>query len=181
MKEYTAIDLIDKNLSEIVALMGADYQLGSINILGKVFTIADVSDSALMVYNETTMSGIALEVPYSIKQEIESGVNVREKIQRGDYDYNSIVVYDNRKLNDTISANMTYTDLTQELGDFDCKGAGGERNYFYNTEINNAKVYYYFDFYSIADFYQYTQNGIIPSVNMRTLNPKISRIEVIKK
>lgn len=180
-KEYTAFDLIDKNLSEFVALMGSDYQVGSINILGRPFTIPDGSDSALMVYNETTMPGIAMEVPYSIKQEIGSGVNVRDKIQRGDYDYNSIVVYNNGKLNDTISANMTYTDLTPELGDFDCKGAGGERNYFFISETNNAKVYYYFDFYSIADFYQYTQNGIIPSANMRILNPKISRIEVIKK
>ena len=61
MKEYTAIDLVNKNLSEIVALMGADYQFGSINILEKLFTIADGSDSALMVYNETTMLGIAIE------------------------------------------------------------------------------------------------------------------------
>ena len=174
--EYTALNLIDKSLSEIVELMGNDYQLNK-----QQFSTAFGSDPVLMIYNEATMPGLAVCPSYSsgIYQDIENGVNAREKIQQGSYTYDGIAVYGSGKLNENISADMTYNDLATEIGDFDTQGVGQE-TLVYTTEMDGYKVSYYFSTYEYSGLSDRIKNGKITSADMKAVNPKINSIAIFK-
>lgn len=173
---FTGINIIKKSLSEITELMGNDYQLNK-----QQFSTAFGSKPVLMIYNEATMPGLAVCPSYSsgIYQDIENGVNVREKIQQGSYTYDGIAVYGSGKLNENISADMTYNDLATEIGDFDTQGVGQE-TLVYTTEMDGYKVSYYFSTYEYSGLSDRIKNGKITSADMKTVNPKINSIAIFK-
>lgn len=170
-QNITAMDLIDKSLAEIVGLMGDDY-----NLERKDFSPAfGTGGGTLMIYNENTMHGLAVCPSYSsgIYKDIENGVNVREKIHEGAYYYDGIAIVGNGKLNDNISADMTYNELAAVIGDFEPGPAAQSLRYV--TEINGYSVSFWF----AADLK--LKNGKVPSADMKSANPKLESIAVHKE
>lgn len=175
-QNITAMDLIDKSLAEIVELMGNDYQLNK-----QQFSTAFGSDPVLMIYNETTMPGLAVCPSYSsgIYKDIENGVNAREKIQQGNYTYDGIAVYGSGKLSETISANMTYNQIAEQIGEFDCRGVAQE-TLVYSTEINDSRVSFFFTSYDNPDLSARIKNNIVSSADMKAVNPELKSIAIHK-
>ena len=174
VKHYTAMDLINKDLSEIVGLMGDDY-----NLERKDFSPAfGTGGGTYMIYNENTMPGLAVCPSYSsgIYKDIENGVNVREKIHEGAYFYDGIAIVGNGKLNDKISADMTYNELATEIGDFDAYGAA--QTIAYSTKIDGNRVSFAFD--TSTGITKYYKNGKVSSTDMKTVNPTLSSIAVYR-
>lgn len=173
---YTAMDLIDMDLSEIVGIMGNDYQLNK-----QRFSTAFGSDPVLMIYHETTLPGLAVCPSYSsgIYQHIKDGLDVREKIQQGDYAYDGIAVYGSGKLNDKISADMTYSEVAAEIGDFDTQGVA-QGTLVYSTQIDGKRVSFFFAAYENKSLEQRVQNNKVTAADMKEVDPKLASIAVFK-
>lgn len=177
-KEYTAMDLIKMDLSEIIKLMGDDYKLER-----KTLSVGFGSDgNTLMVFNESTLPGLAVCPSYSsgIYEDVENNNNVREKIRQGSYDYQGIAVYDKGKLNDKISADMTYNELAKEIGEFNTEGVAQE-TLAYTTKTDGYRVSYYFSTYDYSELGSRIDNGTVSSSDMKDINPKLKSIAVFKE
>ena len=87
---YTAMELVGKNLSEIIELTGDDFYLDKKDML-----TAFGSDPVWMIYNDNTMPGIGIYLEYSSEtyHDLENGVDIREKIKSGYYEIHGFVVY----------------------------------------------------------------------------------------
>ena len=174
INQYTALGLIDKPLSEIAELMGNDYTLERKDFSPGFGT----GDGSITIRKESLMRGLAFYPSYEsgIYQDYDNGVNVRDKIRQGSYEYKGIAVYGNGKLNDRISANMTYLELAEEIGEFGTQGAA--QALVYSTEINGYTVSFYF---SVNDMLNNrVKNGKVSSADMRAVNPQISSIAVFR-
>lgn len=71
---------------------------------------------------------------------------MKEKIAAGEYDkkYSYMGLFDDAKLNDRISADMRYSDLSNEIGKFDCGKINEKGEYGYETEVDGQRTYFTF-------------------------------------
>ena len=169
---YTAMDLIDKSLSEITGLMG-DYTIEKKKDYSPGF---GTGGGVIYLLNEETMPGIAVAPAYSsgIYADYKNGVDIREKIKNDSYYLDGIAVYGNGKLNENISADMTYKELAAEIGDFGTHGAA--QALCYSTEIDGYKIGFWFP--ADSGLVSRAKNGKVSSEDMKKYNPKLSSIAV---
>lgn len=169
--EYKAEDLIHKSISEIIDIMGGDFEVE----YGGDKLVYYTSPTVIM-YNDDTLPGFAFYIDEAVA-DYEKGANVKENIKKGVYkQYAFLALLDNAKLNDNINASMKYNDLITTLGEFDCGGIAGAGNYTYYTDTVGKQTIYLFQ---ADDFLLSSYNGgDIKKEWLKEHNPKLSAIIV---
>lgn len=171
IREYTAEELATKTLSEIVDILGEDFEVGFNDDKLIYYTSPSVH-----IYNYDVLPGFVFYI-YGASEDYEKGQDVKANIKSGKYDsYAFIAMLDNAKLTDEIYANMTYNELTNIIGVFDCGGLAGAGNYSYYTDKVGKQTIYMFDAdESLLNSYN---GGDIKKNWLKEHNPKLSAIIV---
>ena len=188
MKEYTAVDLIDKAPSEIIEIMGGDFECKlDYDSVGFVYS-GFGSDGILWAYNDNTLPGFAFhpesDAYYSELRNRKPNMEIdydsmKNNIKSGNYNFIGIAIKGDKKLNNQISADMTYTEIASVIGDFDihCAAQGA---FSYHTSINGKDVAFFFE--PSDELYAVARNNklVVSAEAMRQLNPKLEDIVVRK-
>lgn len=180
---YTAIDLIDKTIPEIIDMMNGEYQI-----------IKTESDIYNYIQNQSVFPGMEFYIQVS-GDDIISANNGEEihsnkleaKLESGELTLDGIQVNKSGKVSKTIQADMDYIECCKVLGDFNCIGGtsgylGGDvSSVSYDYNDNNAKVILNFNI--PEEIYKDLSLGKISCVSseqMKSYNPKLKNI-VIRK
>ena len=169
--EYKAEDLIDKSISEIIDIMGGDFEVE----YGGDKLVYYTSPTVIM-YNDDTLPGFAFYIDEAVA-DYEKGVDVKKNIKNGIYkQYAFLALLNNAKLNDNINASMKYNELTPTLGEFDCGGIAGAGNYsYYTNTVGKQTIYLFSADESLTNSYN---GGDIKKDWLKVHNPKLSAIIV---
>lgn len=178
---YTAVDLIEKNIPEIISLMNGEYQI-----------IKTENDGYIYIQNQSVLSGMEFYVQVSGDdiisanngEEIHSDT-LKAKLESGELTLDGIQVNKSGKVSETIQADMDYKSCSKVLGDFNCIGGTGgylggdvsSLSYTYND--NNAKVILNFEI--PEEIYKDLILGKISSVSaekMKSYNPKLKNVVI---
>lgn len=181
---YTAVDLIEKNIPEIISLMNGEYQI-----------IKTENDGYIYIQNQSVLSGMEFYVQVSGDdiisanngEEIHSDT-LKAKLESGELTLDGIQVNKAGKVSNTIQAGMDYKSCCKVLGDFDCIGGTGgylggstvSVSHTYNEK--NAKIILHF-FNIPSEIMHDLSLGKISSVSseqMKSYNPKLENV-VIRK
>ncbi len=180
---YTAVDLIDKSIPEIIDMMNGEYQI-----------IKTENDGYIYIQNQSVLSGMKFYVQVS-GDDIISANNGEEihsnkleaKLESGELTLDGIQVNKSGKVSKTIQTDMDYKSCSKALGDFNCIGGtggylGGDvSSVSYDYNDNNAKVILNFNI--PEEIYKDLSLGKISCVSseqMKSYNPKLKNI-VIRK
>lgn len=178
---YTAVDLIEKNIPEIISLMNGEYQI-----------IKTENDGYIYIQNQSVLSGMEFYVQVSGDdiisanngEEIHSDT-LKAKLESGELTLDGIQVNKSGKVNDSIQAHMDYKSCSKVLGNFNCIGGtggylGGDiGSISYNYNDNNAKVILNFEI--PEEIYRDLSLGKISSVSaekMKSYNPKLKNVVI---
>lgn len=178
---YTAVDLIEKNIPEIISLMNGEYQI-----------IKTENDGYIYIQNQSVLSGMEFYVQVSGDdiisanngEEIHSDT-LKAKLESGELTLDGIQVNKSGKVNDSIQADMDYQSCSKVLGNFNCIGGtggylGGDiGSISYNYNDNNAKVILNFEI--PEEIYRDLSLGKISSVSaekMKSYNPKLKNVVI---
>ncbi len=178
---YTAVDLIEKNIPEIISLMNGEYQI-----------IKTENDGYIYIQNQSVLSGMEFYVQVSGDdiisanngEEIHSDT-LKAKLESGELTLDGIQVNKSGKVNDSIQADMDYKSCSKVLGNFNCIGGtggylGGDiGSISYNYNDNNAKVILNFEI--PEEIYRDLSLGKISSVSaekMKSYNPKLKNVVI---
>ena len=173
--EYTAAELIEKDLGEIVEIMGGDFEVTNSK------SVAFGGDgSPLWIYNDSTLPGFSFcpKIGWDHSSDFSDVKNeIKTAIDNGERDYTGLIVTGSAKYNDTLSADTTYTQLAERFGDFDMMAVGAEGHYYHSDEIDGRNVNF-----CIIDsdqrIYEHSTNGKISAAALRELDPTLSEIIV---
>ena len=173
--EYTAEELINKDLGEIIEIMGGDFEITNSK------SVAFGGDgSPLWIYNDSTLPGFSFcpKIYWDHSSDFSDVKNeIKTAIDNGERDYTGLTVTGSAKYNDTLSADTTYTQLAERFGDFDMMAIGAEGHYYYSDEIDGRNVRF-----CIIDsdqrIYEHSTNGKIYAAALRELDPTLSEIIV---
>ena len=185
-QQITAFDLIDKSSSEIIEMMGGDFECKlDDDSVGFVYS-GFGSSGVLWIFNENTLPGFAFhpdEESYSyelLRSTEKDYSSVKSKIKSGNYNFIGIAIRGDKKLNDQISADMTYSEIASVVGDFDihCAAQGAFSSH---TSINRKDVAFFFE--PSDELYAAARNNklTVSADTMRQLNPKLEDIVVRKQ
>ncbi|MED9970796.1 MAG: hypothetical protein UFA98_12465 [Ruminococcus sp.] len=118
-QEYTAVELAEKSLEEIIDIMGGDYTSEMVQL-----TYAFSSSGTPYIYNYDVLPGFAFAT--------------YDKIS-----YRGISIMDGAKLNGEISSDMNYNEVANIIGDFEVN-AVGQQTLTYTTTIDGYNVTFCF-------------------------------------
>ncbi len=151
---YTAVELAGKNLNIILDLMGGEYH-SELNWFSEAFG----TDLIHYVYNNNTLPGFAFATR--------------------DNDYYGIAIFNGAKLNDKISSDMTYKQVTGVLGEMD-GGIAGSGNYASCfATVNGYRVVFCF---TVNDYIRENRTGsFVSSQTLRAANPSLHSIGLMKQ
>ena len=149
--EYTAVELAGKSLNEIIDIMGGDYEANHLQ-LSNAFS----SRGCPYIYNENKLPGFAFVA------------------QEGDTSYSGISIMNGAKLNDTISSDMTYNQIADNIGDMEGFLAGQEGNIVCRGSVEGYNVTFCF----IENNYirENKSGGQLSSALLREGNPELQSI-----
>lgn len=167
--EYTAQELAGMSLSQIVDILGPDFEIATDGEYLIYYTSPSVH-----IYNFDVLPGYIFYIdginPYF---ESESDIeNERQKIIDGEYDRVSFIgLVDDAKLDSDVSADMTYNELTQVYGDFEMPSPAGAGTVCYSED----NVVLCFNYKDIADGDPFSGNGYTVQV-LKKYNPPLEYI-----
>ena len=133
--EYYAVDLIKKTLTDIIDIIGEDYEVEfeGEHMLG-------ITSGGICIYNNSILPGFAFFIggdPAS-----DSAESIKKKISDGTINsFSSITVYGNAKYNESISADMTYLEVSKVIGSYELAPLAGSAMIRQNID-SGATVYY---------------------------------------
>lgn len=171
--EYTAEELLDKSLDEIIEIMGGDFECSR----GSSSTAFGTDNTGLVhITNNDILPGIEIYPLLPVDNYTEDLSVIKDKIKEGGMDYHRIVLTGSAKYNDSFSADMTYNDIASQFGYRDLQAVGAERSYFYGAEINGRQVS--FCFISDDELESHSERGYLSSDVLKEYNPTIHDIAV---
>lgn len=186
-KEYTALELADKSLAEIIDIMGGDF-----NVEYGVEHLIYYTSPAPCIYNDSTLPGFAFfvkpreDIDLEELSSPEGNLNdVKTDIITGKYDsFYFMGVYDNAKYDENISADMTYKEVSEVLNSYELEpliasSALRQKLCYNGMEFTDNQVQY--QFAEVQRHKKQTDNGIFdyPDIeSAKKLNPNIKGIVV---
>lgn len=179
---YTAEDLSNKSLNEIINLMGEEF---TVEYNGE--HLIYYTSGGLCIYNNETLPGFvffikpANGVEYgSISDPNTDLSGVKEDILAKDkYVLDFIALFDSAKLNNSISADMNYKDFISAYGEVETvllPGSGSPGHYIdnYNSKYIDDVIVYYESFDEA-----YSSSDTVSKHIMTGKNPSITGIVVL--
>lgn len=163
VKDYTATDLVNKSLSEIVEIMGGEYEIKG--EYGQVYIENDIIPGMRFFTSLTIKEDTHYGYPTSSEEK-----EIRNAINNGKASLAYIAIYGDAKFDKNITANMTYNELTKYIGRSDC------------CYVDN-RLYPGYDLYDDGGkqvaFFAFPQNTFgFDEEAMKNTNPKLSSIAV---
>ena len=147
--EYTAVELAEKSLDEIIDIMGGDYESETLQ-LSNAFS----SSGCSYVYNYDVFPGIAFAT--------------------GEDSYYGISIMDGAKLNNSISSDMTYDQIADVIGEMDGMFVGQGGNISCSADVDGYRVSFCF---IENDYIENNKTGgTITSDVLRAGNPNLQSI-----
>lgn len=183
---YTAEQLIDKTVPDIINIMGGDC---TVEFNGDK-TIYYTSD-ALYFYNYNAIPGFVFFIDEAFEDFQKAATEnsndyalgiVKDNLINNKYKrFKFMAVYNSAKYNAEITADMKYITISQILGDNKCQISGGVE--YVTQEITNhkAEIDKAFIYYAMDDSFwnsSYKSGETIEPRDMSSLNPKIRGIVV---
>lgn len=166
ISDYTAADLVNKPLSEIVEIMGGKYEIGG--NYGSVYLFNSDILPGMEFYTASTIKDLRhYGKPTSSEEE-----KIRAAVDNGDISLSYICLYSDSKLDDDISANMTYNELTKYLGEFDCVWDDNSLYPGYDVYNSDGEIEVFFAFPNNLS------KTDIDAKSMKAANPKLEHIVV---
>ena len=185
--EYTALELADKSLGEIIDIMGGDFE---IEYNGK--HLIYYTSGGLCIYNDETLPGFAffVEPRDDINREDLSSPegnldDVKTDILSGKYDgFYFVGVYDKAKYDDYISADMTYKEVSKVLNSYELEpliasGSLRQKLCYDGQESTDNQVQY--QYVEVQTYQKQTEYGVVTAPNVESAkeqNPSIKGIVV---
>ena len=156
---YTAADLVNKTILEIIDIMGGEFEVGN---------LYDLPSGLVYIYNEEKLPGMHFYLGGdSFYDENHGGVKL-DDIKNGKYPLNTIRIFGTGKLDENVSADMSYNDLTKYFGDFECQIAQ-----FLGGSVCDEKLMFRFDSTGFSP-----DNPDIGVEELKEKNPKLNDIVV---
>lgn len=171
---YTAEDLLELSLDEIIGLMGGDFTCSWDKDSNGFVRSGFGSSGVVWIYNEEKLPGFAFHPDISIQPNADLN-ELKVNLKKGGYRYNGISMKGSAKYNNALSADRHYNDLTQQFGTFDIHTAAQE-NYLYATELGGNKITFFFR--PGDDLRARLKDNKVLSTDMQQLNPQLESIEV---
>ena len=166
---YTAMELIDKDLSEIISIMGGDFDC-QIDKHTPVFG----SSNMLWIYNDDTLPGLAFHPITEFTFQPDDLTDAKEKLKQGLYsDYTGISIMGKGRLNNAVSADMSYRELAAQLGDFEVTGFG-QGTFGFFTTVDGYNVTFVFPI--TDELFERSVDGVVSSEAMNAVNPTLHSI-----
>ena len=178
-KQYTASELVNRDLYDILAELGDDYTLEDnyafISIKYPKYNLSIVTD---IQRNVSTPNELADPISESDKKRFN------EAIKNKTAKLSSIIVTSDGKLDDNIDANMRYNNLTPYYGDFDCgvydvvdiANPGHSKVYGYEVVNESGKTIAIYSF-DVDENAELNYSGETAE-SMKKINPKLYKIRV---
>ncbi len=182
VKEYTATELINKTIPEIIEIMGGEYDCGADR--AKDPTGIDDANSIFSIYNQEKIPGMKFCWVGMITNGFDS--YIRSSLEKGEYPLYAIQVTGSAKADEKINADMNYNDCSKAIGKFDCELSymktynGREKTISYSYESQNAIVILNFEIDSSLQKKIDAGQTEFTSDEMRENNSKLRNIEVFK-
>lgn len=164
-KEYYGVDLVNKPLSEIIEIMGGDFQT---EYSGE--HLIYYTSGGFCIFNNDTLPGFAFFINpaegYSYEDLADPMTDLsgaKQDVLDGKYDSIDFMgVYDNAKYNDKISADMTYLEVSEAIGSYEVLPLVGAV-YLQQSIDSNATVFYNND-YELSEESAKTENPGIKGI-----------------
>ena len=192
ISDYTAEELINFTVPELVELMGYDFD---VEFCGQ--RLVYYTSGGLCFYNDDTLPGFAFfidEAEGDISQLREDGQpdeqsieTIKENILSGKYDdFDFMCVYGGALYSDTIATNMHYTELSEIIGSYQLSPIVGSNAMRQPINGELAATIYYESVYGKVS----TEKGNTPETEgysyyneeeAKELNPTAEKICVIKE
>ena len=149
-EDYSAVELADKSLSEIIEVMGGDFEVDN----GQKHLIHYTSPPARNIYNDETLPGFVFfaepkeGVAYDQLAEDTDFDGVKADVLSGKLEIAFIGLFDNAKYDENISVGMSYVDISEATGSYELAlvaGSSAMRQaiaYTDNRKTPGATVYY---------------------------------------
>lgn len=186
-REYTALELADKSLAEIIDIMGGDFE---IEYNGK--HLIYYTSGGLCIYNDETLPGFAFFVKPRDdidREELSSPEgnldDVKTDILSCKYDgFYFMGVYDKAKYDDNISADMTYKEVSEVLNTYELEpivasSSLRQKLCYDGQESTNNQVQY--QYVEVQTYQKQTEYGVFTAPNVESAkekNPSIKGIVV---
>ena len=131
--EYYGVDLAKKSLSDIVDIMGRDFD---VEIDGRHAIY--YTSGCVCFYNNDVLPGFAFFIN---ADPASDEATIKQNILNGDYSsFAFIGVFDNAKYDERISADMTYVQVSEIIGYYDVMPLFGAGGYFYQELHNSGNI-----------------------------------------
>ena len=186
-REYTALELADKSLAEIIDIMGGDFE---IEYNGK--HLIYYTSGGLCIYNDETLPGFAFFVKPRDdidREELSSPEgnldDVKTDILSCKYDgFYFMGVYDKAKYDDNISADMTYKEVSEVLNTYELEpivasSSLRQKLCYDGQESTDNQVQY--QYVEVQTYQKQTEYGVFTAPNVESAkekNPSIKGIVV---
>lgn len=164
-KEYYGVDLVNKSLSEIIEIMGGDFQT---EYSGE--HLIYYTSGGFCIFNNDTLPGFAFFISPAdryyddLADPMTNLSGAKQDVLDGKYDsVDFIGVYGNAKYNEKISADMTYLEVSETIGSYKLAPVVGSAMPRQSID-QNATVWY--------------DAGEMDEDTIKTANPRIKGISV---
>lgn len=148
--EYTAVELADKSLSEIIEIMGGDFDVDN----GQKYLIHYTSPPASNIYNNDSLPGFVFfvkpkeGVAYDELADDTDFDGVKADVLAEKLEIAFIGLFDNAKYDENISVGMNYLDISEAMGSYELTPPVGSETMRQNIqytdkETPSATVYYH--------------------------------------
>ena len=148
--EYSALELTDKSLSEIIEIMGGDFDVDN----GQKYLIHYTSPPARNIYNNDSLPGFVFfvkpkeGVAYDELADDTDFDGVKADVLAEKLEIAFIGLFDNAKYDENISVGMNYLDISEAMGSYELTPPVGSETMRQNIqytdkETPSATVYYH--------------------------------------
>lgn len=149
LHEYTAVEIADKSLYEIIEIMGGDFDVDN----GQKYLIHYTSGPARNIYNNKTLPGFVFFVEpkegilYDELAEDTDFDGIKSDVLAGKLKINFIGLFRNAKYDENISVGMKYLDISKAMDNYSLTPPAGseamrQKIKYSDKESPTAMVYY---------------------------------------
>ena len=180
--DYTAYDLLRKPIAEIIGIMGGNYEIDGF-IQHKIDHRTNHEWKQIYIYNNELLPGLRVYLPKSLVNENSFGTDgrvtdstkgsLKQKLPSVSEKPQILMATNGAKVDDNISSDMHYNNLTKYYGDFDCVAA--DNLYGYLLTNDNGSIIGEFSFDSAG------LTSDTTSATMKANNPKLDYVVIFSE
>lgn len=154
IKTYTAEELLSKSISDIVNIMGGNYELDG-SIMEKIDHRSNHEWKQIYICNDNILPGFKIYLPKSLvtadcfgkdgKVTQMAKDNLKQKLSGVNEKPQIVMAFNGAKVDNNITSDMSYNNLTRYYGEFDCVAADNLFGYLIENDKGETIGEFSFD------------------------------------